>query len=167
MANTVFTQALLGCQATLQALSFTGIGPTSPLPATQIVLRKLATDRALTPPLIFLSIGGDREDEEEITTASTIWRYPVRIDIETADNQALAVDDPRLTWRRQIRQAFHRQRPSALATALQAGGLPAGISFVNCWMEPEEIMDPHLFHDSNLGLSDLLAWVRVSEPNGS
>ena len=166
MANTVHLAALDGVQATIQALTLAGIWTSGNLPSSQVIVRKLTSDVGVASraALITVSTGGDPEEDEEVTTGSTVWRYPCKVDLETADNENLALDNARLTVRRQLRQAFHRQRPQPLVTALF---VQLGVPFLDCLWEPSPVVEPSAFRQANLGLSSMLVWVRTVEQNGS
>jgi hypothetical protein len=141
---------LYGIQADIQGLNLTGLTPGgNPLPSSQVIVRKLPSDRNLTLPCVLVTLVPMPESEEPGTNVSDDYGYPSMATIVTANNQDLTVEDVELYWRQLIRGVFNHKKPAGIAAQLAALGVP----YKTTRWEPAPVLDLPLFKDQNLFVS--------------
>lgn len=144
VADAVHYNIMDAAQDVIQALSLTDIG-------TNVVLRKLPTDRDLTLPAVIVSHGTETETQLPGTNLADDWGYPVLVSIVSNGNQDYTLSEQELEWREKVRNAFNNKRLSAVGTTFR------------CVVEPRAIVDLGLWKEQNLNVSTLLVRVYSRE----
>jgi hypothetical protein len=146
-------ECLRGVQAAIQGLPLL-LPDASTLPDARVYLREIITARNVTPPCVVVALAYLPELLEGSLNSSDYIGWPVWVGVIGAANQELdiPVDDHRLLWRQQIKDAFHYQSPAALVAAVSLTGV------FSIW-EPGPVLLKEAY-DVNVYASPATIWVK-------
>jgi hypothetical protein len=138
-AASIYYQILQAVQTAIQALSLE-LPSAGTLPAGQVYLRKVLTDRDVTAPCVIVFQPPAAESMLDGTNERDDTGYPVGIAIVSVSNQDYAFDsddDPYAKWRQRIRRRFNNVRIAV-------------DQVYRCLWEPSPLIDYGLWQQSNI-----------------
>ena len=135
-------------QTSIQALGLQ-LPDNSPLPNTQVYLRRLVVDRDLVLPCIQVALG-DREEELDGSVEDLEVRYPIAVAFIMATNQDYTLIDVDLPWREAIMDAFADMTavnisiPNANVSSLEIE--PLAVTDLDAWRNQNVVMGGMIFN---------------------
>lgn len=153
----VHEQCLLGVVATIQGLALQ-LPDGSGLPDGRVYLREVPKELNVTLPCVIVSLSPDAEEAEGGTNAAEDFGYPCWVTVLAKANQELplGLNDHRLNWRQQIRDAFRYQRPTAIEAAVS-------VPLRYCRWQPLPVLNATAYDANNLFASTAIVWVLTRE----